>query len=211
MRRVGSQGRSGLAEHLVPTGIRSRTVHSVAQSLYRLSHLAYSDITYNYIILLQKHKYNEINYPIFFCSKTYYWVTYICCKTTLSNTISKPVTEATTVPSEYVIYPYFVVKTQWPSNTRASIEHPLKLLLILTWHKWVFWVKCPCTEITLMSRRVIFSSGQRSELWYGNQVNTPNFMPVPTTLFFVGLLYPLCITSRSLLTIMKLHILNFEK
>jgi len=34
-RRLGGpQGRSGRAENLVPTGIRSRTVQSVAQSLY---------------------------------------------------------------------------------------------------------------------------------------------------------------------------------
>jgi len=37
-RRLGGlQGRSGLAENLVPTGIRSRTVQPVAQSLYRLA------------------------------------------------------------------------------------------------------------------------------------------------------------------------------
>jgi len=33
----GTQGRSERAENLVPTGIRSRTVQSVTQSLYRLS------------------------------------------------------------------------------------------------------------------------------------------------------------------------------
>jgi len=37
-RLVGPQGRSGRAENLVPTGIRSRTVQPVAQSLYRLSY-----------------------------------------------------------------------------------------------------------------------------------------------------------------------------
>ena len=37
-RRLGRpQGRSGRSENLVPTGIRSRTVQPVAQSLYRLS------------------------------------------------------------------------------------------------------------------------------------------------------------------------------
>jgi len=41
-RLVGPQGRSGQAENLVPTGIRSRTVQSVAQSLYRLSYLAHN-------------------------------------------------------------------------------------------------------------------------------------------------------------------------
>jgi len=38
-RRLGGpQGRSGQVENLVPTGIRSRTVQPVAQSLYRLSY-----------------------------------------------------------------------------------------------------------------------------------------------------------------------------
>ena len=42
-RRLGGlQGRSGRAENLVPTGIRSRTVQPVAQSLYRLSYRATS-------------------------------------------------------------------------------------------------------------------------------------------------------------------------
>ena len=39
-RLVGPQGRSGLAENLVNTGIGSRTVQPVAQSLYRLSYPA---------------------------------------------------------------------------------------------------------------------------------------------------------------------------
>ena len=38
-RRLGGpQGRSGRAENLVSTGIQSRTVQPVAQSLYRLSY-----------------------------------------------------------------------------------------------------------------------------------------------------------------------------
>jgi len=37
----GTQGRSGRAENLVPTGMRSRTVQPVAQSLYRLSYRAH--------------------------------------------------------------------------------------------------------------------------------------------------------------------------
>jgi len=41
-RVVGSQGRSGRAENLVATGIRSRTVQPVAQSLYRQSYPAHS-------------------------------------------------------------------------------------------------------------------------------------------------------------------------
>ena len=40
-RLYGPQGRSGQPENLVPTGIRSRTVQPVAQSLYRLSHPAH--------------------------------------------------------------------------------------------------------------------------------------------------------------------------
>jgi len=36
------QGRSGRAENLVPTGIRSRTVQPVAQTPYRLSYQAHS-------------------------------------------------------------------------------------------------------------------------------------------------------------------------
>jgi len=41
MRLGGLQGRSGRAENLVPTGIGSRTVQPVAQSLYRLSYPAH--------------------------------------------------------------------------------------------------------------------------------------------------------------------------
>jgi len=37
----GPQGRSGRAENLVPTGIRSRTAQPVAQSLYLLSYRAH--------------------------------------------------------------------------------------------------------------------------------------------------------------------------
>ena len=39
----GPQGRSGRAENLVPTGIRSRTIQPVAQSVYRLSYLAHNN------------------------------------------------------------------------------------------------------------------------------------------------------------------------
>ena len=40
-RRLGGpQGRSGRAENLVPTGIRSRTAQPLAQSLYQLSYPA---------------------------------------------------------------------------------------------------------------------------------------------------------------------------
>ena len=41
-RRLGvPRGRSGRTENLVPTGIRPRTVQSMAQSLYRLSYPAH--------------------------------------------------------------------------------------------------------------------------------------------------------------------------
>ena len=41
-RRLGGpQGQSGRVENLVPTGIRSRTIQPVAQSLYRLSYPAH--------------------------------------------------------------------------------------------------------------------------------------------------------------------------
>ena len=50
-RRLGwPQGRSERAENLVPTGIRSRTVQHVAQSLYRLSYQAHTML----VILLNK-------------------------------------------------------------------------------------------------------------------------------------------------------------
>ena len=46
-RLVGSRGRSGRAENLVPTGILSRIVHPVAQSLYRLSYQAHKILCIN--------------------------------------------------------------------------------------------------------------------------------------------------------------------
>jgi len=48
----GPQGRSGRAENLVPTGIRSRTLQPVAQSLYRLNYPAHSLIIYRILKLL---------------------------------------------------------------------------------------------------------------------------------------------------------------
>ena len=41
----GPQGRSGRAENLVLTGIRSRTVQPVAQSLYRLRYWAHANLS----------------------------------------------------------------------------------------------------------------------------------------------------------------------
>ena len=40
----GPQGQSGRAENLAPTGIRSRTLQPVAQSLYRLSYPAHGKL-----------------------------------------------------------------------------------------------------------------------------------------------------------------------
>ena len=55
-RRLGGpQGRSGWAENLVPTGIRSRTFHLVSQSLYRLSYRAHMSVLKE---LFQVLKYN---------------------------------------------------------------------------------------------------------------------------------------------------------
>ena len=49
-RRLGGpQGRSGRAENLVPSGIRSRTVQPVAQVLYRLSYRPTLSFYYNQI------------------------------------------------------------------------------------------------------------------------------------------------------------------
>jgi len=49
-RLVGPQGRSGRAENLVHTGIRSRTVQPVAQSLYRLSYPDHCHLIFEYEI-----------------------------------------------------------------------------------------------------------------------------------------------------------------
>ena len=60
-RRLGGlKGRSRKAENLVPTGIRSRTVQPVAQSLYRLSYTAHTfcilHFKFQYIIFIKKGK-----------------------------------------------------------------------------------------------------------------------------------------------------------
>jgi len=76
----------------------------------------------------------------------------------------------------------------------------------------VFLVKCPCAEISQQSSRVLsYTSVQRAEQCYGNKVYKTNFMHVPTSLYFVGLLNTLCILSCSCLTIMQLYIRSFEK
>ena len=46
----GPQGRSGQAENLVPSGIRSRTVQPVVQSLYQLNYLAHTYLTIGNIL-----------------------------------------------------------------------------------------------------------------------------------------------------------------
>jgi len=55
-RLIGPQGRSGRAENLVPSGIRSRTVQPVAQSLYRLNYSAH-----NIYIYIYNSKYKDLN------------------------------------------------------------------------------------------------------------------------------------------------------
>ena len=61
-RRIGGpQRRSGRAENLVPTGIRSRTVPPVAQSLYRLSYRAH---TVSIIGVFFKHLYKFLYWLI---------------------------------------------------------------------------------------------------------------------------------------------------
>ena len=57
-RLSGPQGRSGRAVNLFPTGIRSRTVQPVAQSVYRLSYLAHSYDLYIYISS------NNVRHPV---------------------------------------------------------------------------------------------------------------------------------------------------
>ena len=51
MRLGGHQSRSGWVQNLVPTGIRSRTVQPVAQSLYRLSYRAHINYILHKILL----------------------------------------------------------------------------------------------------------------------------------------------------------------
>jgi hypothetical protein len=60
-RRLGGpQGRFGLAENLAPTGIRSRTVQPVAQSLYRLIYRAHTLVwSISRIILIGETKATE--------------------------------------------------------------------------------------------------------------------------------------------------------
>jgi len=49
---VGPRTGLGRAENLVPTGIRSQTVHPVAQSLYRLSYPAHVYVSYLFILFI---------------------------------------------------------------------------------------------------------------------------------------------------------------
>jgi len=61
----GSQGRSGRAENLVSTGIRSRTVQPVAKSLYRLSYRAHNNISYYVLVLMHFVLHWEHNWGLF--------------------------------------------------------------------------------------------------------------------------------------------------
>ena len=66
-RRLGElQGRSGRAENLVPAGVRSRTVHVVAQSLYRQSYRAH-DIIFTYNININIFYIDTFIFAEFFC------------------------------------------------------------------------------------------------------------------------------------------------
>jgi len=88
----------------------------------------------------------------------------------------------------------------------------LRLILIFHGNKSVFLVKCPCAEISQQSSKLIsYTSFQRAEHCYGNQVYKTNFMHMATSLYFVGLLNTLCILSCSCLMIMQLYIRSFEK
>ena len=61
-RRLGGpQGRSGWAENLVPTGIQSRTIQPVAQSLYRLSYLVHMISMYLLQIMIGKNQHSTHN------------------------------------------------------------------------------------------------------------------------------------------------------
>ena len=126
------------------------------------------------------------------------WIndTFICCKRKRNKFISMPSMNLTTPPFVSVWLKYFVVKSHITSLTTAFVGHSLKLLLIFRENKSVFLVKCPCAEITQHSSWLIsFTSVQRSELWYGNQVYTANFKSVYKIFTFFSPLYSLCITE----------------
>ena len=95
-RRLGGpQGRSGRAENLVLTGIRSRTVQPVAQSLYRLSHRAHKYglckryyLKVNKIINKEAAKGNSrtLSLNISVCPN-YVWVTTLTVPATKTNSL----------------------------------------------------------------------------------------------------------------------------
>jgi len=71
-RRLGGpQGRSGRAENLVPTGIRSRTVHPVVQSLYRLSHPAHTHTHRHIYIYICTYVYIYVHIYLYMCTCIY--------------------------------------------------------------------------------------------------------------------------------------------
>ena len=65
----GPQGQSGRTEKLIPTGILSRTIQPVAQSLYRLSYPAHLKGFYFHLLQLGRRNALHIHrlFPILFC------------------------------------------------------------------------------------------------------------------------------------------------
>jgi len=77
-RRLGGpQDRSGRAENLVPTWIRSRTVQPVAQSLYRLSYPAHTLNVYLLIFMTTLITFYRIYHGCSCCH--YYQCLSVCC------------------------------------------------------------------------------------------------------------------------------------
>ena len=71
-RRLGDlQDRSGRAENLVPTGIRSRTAQPVAQSLYRLSYQTHKIPDYSVSNLLVTIWSTEVRFSVRVLEKHY--------------------------------------------------------------------------------------------------------------------------------------------
>ena len=102
-RRLGGpQGRSERAENLVPTGIRSRTVQPVAQSLYRLSHPAHRN---NTITVSVTTTHNIVFFLSFNISSFFIFLFYLSPPITLVQ----PVTLPTRI--EHISRPSFARKT----------------------------------------------------------------------------------------------------
>jgi len=106
----GPQGRSGRAENLVPTGIRSRPVQPVAQSLYRLSYPAHNNnnnntVSYTYKVhfLVVESQFTTISE----CLKRYFlnnllWPQTQCCLLCPQNFLAgEQVARSVNIPSWY--------------------------------------------------------------------------------------------------------------